>query len=276
VPQNLLQGGARVFTLSDLVQPETLETAYQILSDKRNNAILGGCAFLKMGSKRIGTAIDLSTLKLSYIKETDGFIEIGGMTSLREIETHTLLIEYFNGVLPKSVRNLIGVQFRNSVTVGASVFAKYGFSDLIPALLVLNTDVELYKGGRMPLVDFLNKPKEKDILVRLWIKMDNCKATYLNLRNSASDYSVLNVAVSKLDDQWTIVVGARPRRAAIASKASAALSKGTQSVVEIEAAAQKASEELSFGTNMRGTDAYRKALCKVLVKRAIMEVAACK
>jgi len=265
-----------MFTLGDLVQPENLETAYQILSDKRNNTILGGCAFLKMGSKRIGTAIDLSTLNLRYIHETDGFIEIGGMTTLREIETHTLLKEYFNGVLPKSVREIIGVQFRNTVTVGASVFAKYGFSDLITALLVLDTDVELYKGGRMPLADFLKKPKEKDILVRLWIKMDNCKATYLNLRNSASDYSVLNVAVSKLDDQWTIVVGSRPRRAAIASNASAALSKGNLSDTDIEGAAQKAAEELSFGTNMRGTADYRKALCKVLVKRAIMEVKACR
>ena len=263
-----------MFTLSHLVQPESLEAAYQILSDKRNNTILGGCAFLKMGSKRIGTAIDLSNLDLNYIKEQDGFIEIGAMTSLREIETHTLLKEQFNGAIATSVRDIIGVQFRNCVTVGASVYAKYGFSDLIASLLVLDTEVELYKAGRMSLANFLNKPKEKDIFVRLWIKMDNRKATYLNLRKSASDYSVLNVAVSKLDDQWTIVVGARPRRAAIASNASAALSKGSLSVAEIEAAAQLASEELSFGSNMRGTAEYRKALCKVLVKRAIMEVKA--
>ncbi len=265
-----------MFTLSDLVQPEKLETAYEIFANKRNNTILGGCAFLKMGSKRIGTAIDLSKLNLNYIKEQDGFIEIGAMTSLRELETNTLTSEQFNGLLPKAVRNIIGVQFRNCVTVGASVFAKYGFSDLITALLALNTEVELYKGGRMPLVDFLKQPKVKDILVRLWVKLDTRKATYMNLRKSASDYSILNVAVSKHDDQWTIVVGARPRRATIASKASAALSKGTQSEADIEEAANQAAEELAFGTNMRGTAEYRKALCKVLVKRAIMEVAACK
>lgn len=265
-----------MFTLTDLVQPETLETAYQVLSDKRNNTILGGCAFLKMSSKRIGTAIDLSNLDLKYIKETDGFIEIGGMTSLRELETHTLLRESFNGVIPKAVRNIIGVQFRNCVTVGASVFAKYGFSDLITALLVLDTEVDLYKGGRMPLADFLKKPKGKDILVRIWVKLVNCKATYLNLRKSASDYSILNVAVSKHNDQWTIVVGARPRRAAIAYNASASLSKGTQSDSEVEDVAKEAADELSFGSNMRGSAEYRKALCKVLVKRAIMEVKSCK
>ncbi|HWQ42434.1 MAG TPA: FAD binding domain-containing protein [Desulfosporosinus sp.] len=265
-----------MFTLLNLVQPDNLAEAYQILSDKRNNTILGGCTFLKMGSKRIGTAIDLSNLKLSYIKAQDDFIEIGAMTSIREIETYKLLIECFNGILPKSVQNIIGVQFRNSVTVGASIYSKYGFSDLITALLALNTEVELYKGGRMPLADFLNKPEEKDILVRIWIKIDNRKATYLNLKNSASDFSVLNVAVSKLEDQWTVVVGARPRRAAIATSASAVLSRGKFSPEEIEEAAKKAAEELSFGTNMRGTANYRKALCQVLVKRGIMEVLQCK
>lgn len=265
-----------MFTLLDLVQPDNLQEAYQILSDKKNNTILGGCAFLKMGSKRIGTAIDLSNLNLSYIKERDGFIEIGAMTTLRELETHPLLLEYFNGVLPKSVYNIIGVQFRNGVTVGASVYSKYGFSDLITALLALDTEIELYKAGRMSLYNFLNKPYEKDILVKLWIKKDNRKAAYLSLRNSASDYSILNVAVSNLDDRWTVAVGARPGKAAIATIASAALAKENLSVEEIEDAAHRTAEELSFGTNARGTADYRKALCKVLVKRGITEVLQCK
>jgi len=265
-----------VFKLGDLVQPDNLTEAYQILSDRRNNTILGGCAFLRMGSKWIGTAIDLSNLKLSYIQEQDGFIEIGAMTSLRELETHKLSRTCFDGVIPKSVRNIIGVQFRNGVTVGGSVYSKYGFSDLITALLALDTEVELYNSGRMPLADFLKRPKEKDILVKLWIKKNDRKATYLNMKNSASDFSVLNVAVSRLEDQWTIVVGARPRKAAIATSASEALTKGNLSVEEIENVAKKASEELAFGTNMRGTADYRKALCQVLVKRGIMEVLQCK
>jgi len=83
-----------VFTILDLVQPDNLAEAYQILSDKQNNTILGGCAFLKMGKKRINKGIDLTNLNLSYIQEKDGFIEIGAMTSLRELETHPLVKEY--------------------------------------------------------------------------------------------------------------------------------------------------------------------------------------
>ncbi|HBV87862.1 FAD binding domain-containing protein [Desulfosporosinus sp.] len=265
-----------MFTITDLVQPENLAEAYQILTDKRNNTILGGCAFLKMGKKQINKGIDLTKLNLNYIREQDGFIVIGAMTSLRELETHPLLKENYNGILPKSVRDIIGVQFRNGVTVGASIYSKYGFSDLITAMLCLDTEVELFKGGRMSLADFLARPLEKDLLVRLWIQKTVRQATYLSFRSSASDYAVLNVAVSKLDNHWTIVVGARPSKADIAFGASEMLEQEELTLERIEEAAQRASEELSFGTNTRGTAVYRKALCKTLVKRGIMEVAACK
>lgn len=261
-----------MFTLQDLVQPETIDSAYDILMQKKSNTVLGGCAFLRMGAKRIGTAIDLSRLNLDYIKEKDDYVEVGAMTTFREFETHPIFKKYFNGVLGKAVENIIGVQFRNIVTVGATVFSKYGFSDFITALLSLDTEVELYHGGRITLEEFLNRPYEKDLLLRIFIKKNARRAAYENLRNSISDYPILNAAVSNLDNNWTIVVGARPGIAAIAKEASLRLSKKVLTEEDIEKAAHIAAEELSFGSNMRGSAQYRKALCKVLVKRAIMGV----
>lgn len=265
-----------MFTMVDLAQPDTIEEAYNILTSNKTNAVLGGCAFLRLSSGKIGTAIDLSNLNLNNIKELDDEIEIGAMTTFRDIETSPLLNQYFNGVLPGSVSDVIGVQFRNIVTIGATVFSKYGFSDLIPALLALDTDVELCKGGRMPLEVFLDKPNERDILVNILIKKNKRKAAYHSMRKSRSDFPILNVAVSKLDHQWRIVVGARPGRAKIAKKASEELSNGDLSAENIEKAANTAAEELSFESNMRGSTEYRKAICKVLVKRAVAEVLQCK
>jgi CO/xanthine dehydrogenase FAD-binding subunit len=266
-----------MFTAIDLVQPETLEEAYSVLISKKNNTVLGGCAFLRMGSKRIGTAVELSKVDLDYIREDGDYIEIGASTSLRELEKDSLVKSYFNGVLGKAVGDIIGVQFRNVVTIGATVFSKYGFSDLITALLALDTEVELYKGGRMSLEVFLKRPYEKDILTRLFIKKSDSKAVYTCLRNSSTDYPVLNVTVSNLKNNWKIVVGARPAGASIAVKASELLSNGHHIGVDlVEKAAQLASEELNFGTNMRGTAEYRKAICKALIKRAVMEVSECK
>lgn len=261
-----------MFTIDNLVQPETFEEAHQVLTAKRNNIILGGGAYLRLGSQRIDTAVDLSKLNLSFIKEQDEYITLGCMTTFRDVEVSPVLNECFNGILPKAVSNVVGVQFRNIATVGASVYAKYGFSDLITALLALDTEVELFKGGRMSLEKFLNKPLEKDILTRILIKKNARKAAYQHLRKSASDYPVLNVAVSSLDDQWIIAVGARPKRATISWQASEELSKGNITTEKLDHIADLVSDELSFGTNMRGNAEYRKAISKVLVKRAITEV----
>ncbi|WP_031514617.1 FAD binding domain-containing protein [Desulfofalx alkaliphila] len=265
-----------MFTVDKLVQPDSIEEAYSLLINNKRATVLGGCAFLKLGSRKIDTAIDLSKLNLDYITEHHDNIEIGAMATFRDLETNDALNKYFNAVIPKSVSNIIGVQFRNVVTVGASVFSKYGFSDLITALLALDTDVELCKGGRMPLEQYLNRPAEKDILTRVFIHKDDRKASYHSLRNSISDFPILNAAVSKIGNDWRIVVGARPTKATLAHKAAAELAKGNLTPDMVKRAAKIAAEELSFGTNMLASAEYRTAMCEVLVTRAVTEVLACK
>lgn len=261
-----------MFSIDNLVRPAAIEEASEVLMSKGNSAVLGGCAFLRLGSQRIGTAIDLSKLNLNYIKEQAGYIEIGAMATLRDIEINSLLNKHFNGVLKRAVGNVLGVQFRNIATVGASVYSKYGFSDLITPLLALDTEVELSKSGRMPLAEFLDRPYERDILTRLFIRKDERVAVYQSLRTSANDYPVLNTAVSYLNNEWRVIVGARPARGAIAKKASAELSKGLTDADDLDRIAGIVSEELSFGTNGRGTAEYRQAMSRVLVKRAVLEV----
>ena len=260
-----------MFTLRNVVQPQSIGEAYEMLLARKTNTILGGCGFLKMGSQFIDTGIDLTRLELSYIRENDGCIEIGASTSLREIETNPVLAQTFSGVLSQAVSHIIGVQFRNVATIGASVFSKYGFSDILTALLVLKTEVVLYKGGRISLADFLEQPFAKDILTAISIKLDDRSAAYQCLRNSASDFPVLNVAAACLNDKWCIAVGARPGRAKLAVQAAALLETDGLSAITVEQAANLAAEELSFGTNMRGTAEYRQAMCRTLVKRVIKE-----
>lgn len=264
-----------MFTLMELVQPQSLEEAYEILMKRKNNIVIGGSAFLRMGEKRIGTGIDLSNLNLNLIEETSDYIKIGAMTTLRDLEVSPILNKYFNGVIGNCVKDIIGVQFRNVVTVGASVFSKYGFSDLIVALLSLDTEVELYKGGRVKLEEFLNQKYEKDILVKVHIKKNNSKSIYKCMRNSRSDYPILNIAISKDDNNFKICVGARPQRAIIAKEASEFISNNILNEENILKASEIACEELVFGSNMRASKEYRKAICKSLVKSALVEVSSC-
>ncbi|MBP2637747.1 MAG: pucC: xanthine dehydrogenase subunit [Firmicutes bacterium] len=267
-----------MFTISTIAQPDTLEAAYKVLKEKRSNAVLGGCAYLRMGTQKIHTGVDLTKLGLKYIKEQDNCIEIGAMTSFRDVETNQVLNKYAGGLLAKAVAGIIGVQFRNAVTVGASVFMRYGFSDFLTALLALDAEVELVQGGRMTLAAFLDMPRSKDVLTKVIIHKTEGQASYQALRNSAGDYPLVTVAVSRLNNEWKIVVGARPTRAKLAGRAAALLNEaGTLLGAELaEQAAQTAADELPFGSNRRASAAYRQAVAQTLIKRAIMEVAACK
>ncbi|MBY2704323.1 FAD-binding protein, partial [Clostridioides difficile] len=97
-------------------------------------------------------------------------------------------------------------------------------------------------------------------------------ASYKSLRNAKSDYPILNVSVSKHMEQFKLCVGARPQKATIAKQASEFLSNNEINEINIDKAVEIASEELTFGSNMRASREYRKAMSKVLLKRAIMEV----
>lgn len=261
-----------MFTLIDIVQPTTLEEAYAVLTKRKNNQLIGGSAFLRMGKKRIGTGIELSNLNLDYIKEDEEYVEIGAMTTFRTMETSSIINNNFGTIIKDSLKDIIGIQFRNVVTIGGTVFSKYGFSDLIVALLSLDTEVELYNGGRMYLDEFLERKYEKDLLTKVYIKKNNKKASYKSLRNAKSDYPLVNVSVSKYEDKFKICIGARPQRAIEAKDASEFLSSNEVNETNIEKASQIAVDEVVFGSNMRGSKEYRYAMAKVLIKRAIMEV----
>lgn len=258
--------------IKNYVTPDNLAEAYRVLNEKRSNAVLGGCTYLRLTSRRIDTAIDLSRLGLNYIRETEDAVEIGAMATYREIEVSKILQSLYSGILPQSVMSIVGVQFRNSATVGATVYSRYGFSDLNTALLALNAEAVLYHAGQVPLELFLERGAPKDLLEKVIIPKTDITASFKYLRNSSGDYAILNTAVSRSRGEWKIVVGARPLRAMIAKEASRYLTGSRMSVEEIDHAAKMTADELAFGANIRSSREYRRTICEVLVRRAIREV----
>ena len=201
-----------MLTINEYRKVESLEEAYE-LNQKKNNKIIAGGVWMKIGDRRIATAIDLSGLGLDQITETDTEFVIGAMTTLREIEKHAGLAAYTDGAIRESVRHIVGVQFRNLATVGGSIFGRFGFSDVLTCFLALDTWVELYKGGCIPLAEFARQKPDRDILVRLIVKKHEDKSVYLSHRNSKTDFPVLTCGISLRDGQVYTAVGARPSRA---------------------------------------------------------------
>lgn len=261
-----------MITIRTYYFPETMEAAYEKLTERRNNAVIGGGGYLKLGSKAIGTAVDLSNLGLDYIKEEEKSFEIGAMTTFAGMMLHEGLNQHFNNLFQRAIEDIVGMQLKNMVTIGATIYSRYGFSDFLTALLVTTTKVKLYKGGWISLNEFLeNGPKERDIVEKISIEKTKGFYSFQDLRGSSSDYSILNLALSKEGDHYRVALGARPGRAKLAVKTMAFLEGKELSEEHMEKAGEVLTKEMVFGTNGRGSKEYRRAMGKVLLKKALQE-----
>ena len=268
-----------MITFGDYVRPKSLDEASELLKTKKPARIIGGGLYVRMGDRRIGLAVDLSDLELDYIKETDDSFEIGAMTSLRSLETDSALNAHYGDVFKQSLKDIVGVQLRNIATVGGTVYQKYGFSDVIPALLAVNAKVCFNSTGEISLKEYLEEDGfRRDVLEKVVIpKAKDVCASNQTIRISRGDYAMLVTVVTKIDGKYNVTVGARPRRATLALKAMDYLNSAGEVTEEVAIkAGELAAEELVFGTNTRGTAEYREDICKVLVKRAVLEVSSCK
>ena len=256
--------------IQNYVMAESLEEAYQLNQNKRSR-IIGGMLWLKMSNIAVHTAIDLSRLGLNEIEETEEEFSIGAMTTLRQLELHKGLNTYANGAVAKAVHDIVGVQFRNMATVGGSLFGRFGFSDVLTVFLAMDACVELYKGGIVSLEEFVNMEKDRDILVRLIVKKKPGCFAYQAMRNQRTDFPVLTCAVSKVDGEYRVVVGARPAKARVLRDEQGLLSGGVTEE-SAKAFAAFAAETLPTGSNVRGTAEYRTHLIRVLTRRTLMEL----
>jgi len=259
-----------MLTIDTCLRPATLEEAYAAVQ-KKNSVVLGGMLWLRLGDRRIATAVDLSDLGLDQIEDTGETWHIGAYTSLRSLETHTALNRLTEDVFRRSLSSLVGVQFRNLATVGGSVFGRFGFSDVVTTLLALDASVALYKTGVVSLEDFCTMGRVRDILTHVILPKTPVRVSYQAHRNTAADFPVLNVCAVRREEGLTVTVGARPLRAVPYRFAAV---PGTDAAELAEQIAGQIAEETMFADNTRASAAYRKHLCRVLVRRAVEEVLA--
>ena len=252
------------------VRAKTLEEAWELNQNKRNR-VLGGMMWMKMSNNTIGTAIDLCDLGLDKIEETEEEFSIGAMVSLRDIELCESLNTYTQGAVREAVKDIVGVQFRNTATVGGSIFGRFGFSDVLTVFLAMDSYVELYKGGIIPMEQFAKSKKDTDILVRVIVKKTAGRFAYLSMRNTRTDFPVIACAVSCVGGEYKASIGARPSKAIVIRDDNNALAEG---INEASAAvfAQYVAENAPTQSNVRGSAEYRTALIKGLTQRALAQI----
>ena len=249
--------------IKNYIKVQSLEEAYD-LNQVKTNCIIAGMLWVRTSAAPMGTAIDISGLGLDKIEENEKEIRIGAMVSLRSLELNKSINDYSNNAVKTAVKDIVGVQFRNLATVGGSIWGRFGFSDVLTVFLCMDTYVELYKGGIIPLTDFIEMPKDRDILLSIIVKKQPSRFSYMAVRNQSTDFPILTCAIAKMETEYRIAIGARPM--------AATLFKADTDMEEI---ASYVSDNIKTGSNSRGSAGYRKHLAKVLIERCLDQIGEC-
>ncbi|MGN0777323.1 MAG: FAD binding domain-containing protein, partial [Candidatus Ventricola sp.] len=152
-----------------------------------------------------------------------------------------------------------GTQFRNTATVGGSVYSRFGFSDVSTLLLALHAQVQLYARGTVALSDYQKEAWDRDIITHIRIPKGQ-RAAVRSVRVSETDIPVLVCAASVSENGLCLVLGARPARAQVVAE-QLDPDCGEETFEEIAA-------RTAFGSNLRASEAYRRKIAPVLMLRA--------
>ncbi len=256
--------------IKNYARPESLKEAWE-LNQKKQNCILGGMLWLRLGEGEINTAIDLGQLGLDKIEESEEQFSIGAMVTLRELELHVGLNGYTQNAVKEALKDIVGVQFRNMATIGGSIWGRFGFSDVLTLFLAMDTYVELYEGGILSLGEFASRKPDRDILVRLIVKKEPMRVKYTSMRNQRTDFPVIACAVSQRKGTYYASVGARPQRAICIADEEGLLKEGLHKE-GVRAFASYVAQKAPTESNVRGSSAYRTHLIQGLTERLLEEL----
>jgi CO/xanthine dehydrogenase FAD-binding subunit len=256
------------------VLPNSLAEAYQLLHEDLNNHVIGGGVWMKNTLKSINTLIELKHLIGEKIEVTHEVIKIDANCPLRQLEIHPVIKDLYDGIISQSIEKIMGVSIRNVATIGGTVVGKYAFSDLLAALLAVDVTLVFFKQGRMELSKYLEShEKNRDILISIEIPIKKGTGYFHKVSTTHLDFAILNLAITQIDHQFRIVIGARPGIASCANQAMELINHAKEiDDTLINEVAECCVKELSFGSNFRGSEEYRMTLAKVYVARGLWEV----
>ena len=189
--------------------PRSLEDAIGLLQTHGDEAKLlaGGHSLLPLMKLRLASVshlVDIGAIEgLSSIREEDGAISIGAMTTHTDLAESELLREK-QSLLPKAAIQIADVQVRNRGTIGGSLAHADPASDLVPVLLALEAELCIRGPAgerRVAAGDFIESMftsvlgvDEILIEVRVPVAPATSRCTYEKVPHKASQLPVVGVA----------------------------------------------------------------------------------
>jgi CO/xanthine dehydrogenase FAD-binding subunit len=276
--------------MGDYLRPRGLEEALQALT-RPFTVLAGGTDFYPV---RVGRAVTEDVLDITGIAALRGISEtsagwrLGATTSWSEL-VEADLPPMFDG-LKQAAREVGGRQIQNTGTIAGNVCNASPAADGVPALLALDTEVELASRDvmrRIPLSAFITGVRKTELqpgelVVALHVPRPEHDAKSAFLKLGARRYLVISIAMA------SVVVEVEHGRVAVARVAVGACSPVARRLPALEQALIGAPFDARLGErvapshlaplspidDVRGSGGYRSDAALVLLRRLLSKVAA--
>ena len=278
----------------DYVAPRTLPEAVAELVKHGQEAkvLAGGHSLIPLMKLRLSTPsflVDIGRINnLNYIREEDGHVAIGALTTHHDIQLSELIRRKLP-VLSSAAGQIGDPQVRNRGTIGGAAAHADPFGDFPTCLLALDAEFAVVgpKGERKIaardfFVDtFTSALEANEVLreIRIATPPEGTKGTYLKFSRRSQDWAIVAVAAQ------VTVSGHEVKNVAIGLTGMGSTplrAKGVEQALrgkaghedEIRAAAEHAAEGSNPTQDLNGSPDYRRHLAKVLTRRALEEITA--
>lgn len=271
-------------------KPTSLDEALALLGEAPWRILAGGTdVYPALGSRPVRDDIlDINGLaELRCIARTgDGWL-IGARTTWADIARHDLPPAF--DALRQAAREIGSVQIQNVATVAGNLCNASPAADGVPALLVLDAEVELRSAEaarRLPLADFVlgNRRialRPDELVTGVHIPRDGARGRSAFVKLGARRYLVISIAMAAARlaigdgrvERAAVAVGACSAAAARLAGVEAALTGQAADASLAEAVRSAPLSELSPIDDVRGTAAYRRDAAREIVARAVLAAA---
>ena len=275
----------------DYAAPKTLPEAIALLKTRGEGAkiIAGGQSLIPLLKLRLAAPsmlIDIGRIPgLEYIEESGGFLRIGALTRMADVEASPLLVRKYPMIHDASAV-IADPIVRNLGTVGGNVSHGDPANDLPAVMLALGAEfAALASSGPRTVAarDFFLDTYSvalghEEILTELRVPVPPPRSggAYLKVEQKVADFATAGVAVFlRLNPRGECIsagigltaVGPKAIRAAKAEEALVGR-KGTDGEA-VKKAADLAAEAADPATDIRGTAEYKRDLVRLLVARGV-------
>jgi aerobic carbon-monoxide dehydrogenase medium subunit len=267
--------------------PANLQEALQLLADGNAKVLAGGMSLIPLMKLRLAVpdqVVDLGRVPgLNYIREEQGTIRVGAMTTHYEVESSPLL----RGKCPllaEAAGNIGDVQVRNVGTIGGSIAHADPAADYPASLMALEAKVRLVsaKSDRtLAIADFLVdtmttaiEPGEIILELILPVEGGGAGVSYQKLVQPASGFAIVGAA-ARVAKSGGKVAMARVGITGLAAKAYRAtnvekLLEGTPgSAEDVRKASAVVADGVDANSDLHASADYRRHMAQIYTARAL-------